>query len=83
MKPQLYVVEPRHKDGSLNVKDHDCFLAFKASGVTERFIVEYFFRHSEDTKELDKSVAHVQTASMETIYKWYNAKGWYIRPKTW
>jgi hypothetical protein len=80
---KLFVVEARHKDGTLNVKDYEVMFAFKASGVTERFIVEYFFRHTEDTKDIDKSVAHVQTASMETIYKWYNEKGWYIRPKTW
>ena len=65
---QVFVVEGRKPDGSLDVKNEPPFLY-----ATMRQLFDYYFRKHP---QADK-------AAQEEILKWYNSKGWYYRPKTW
>ena len=69
---KLFIVEPRNPDGSLNVKDHECFRKFSASGVTERDLFNYWFAENP----ADRS-------SWDKLRAFFKTKGWEIREKTW
>lgn len=69
-RKQLYVVEARHPDGSLNVKENT---PFNVSGVDEDTLFQYFFRNHPDRDGADWNDLGVYFAS----------KGWHIRRKTW
>lgn len=70
LRTTRYVVEARHPDGSLNVKE---FPPFAASGVGEDEIFQYFFRHHPDRNG----------AGWDEVRGYFAAKGWQIREKTW
>jgi hypothetical protein len=73
---QLYCVEPRAEDGSLDVRRIDGEFArnFPASGSTERSLVAYYFRHSGDARG---------SAPWGEIMDWFRKQGISVRPKYW
>ncbi len=80
--PQIYIVEPRNEDGSLNVKDPNrCFGTFSASGVSEDTIFKYYFRFHPCKCE-DKRFCRC-AASHEQVKEFFKTKGWIIREKNW
>lgn len=81
MSKQKYVVEPRTSEGKLDVKRLS-EIPFPVDGVTEEKLFDYYFRHYEGEKKYSE-FGYGETASQEDIKKWYESKGWYIRPKTW
>lgn len=72
---KMYVVEPRHPDGSLDVKriDGEFGSKYPASGITERKVFRYYF------------LAHPKArgASAAEVWEWYRAQGLCVRIKTW
>ena len=73
-----YVVEPRHDDGSLNVKHYNAkepksFI----TGATENEIFDYFFANNKDNPKFQHS------ASQKDVTAWYKEQGLTIRKKTW
>jgi hypothetical protein len=74
-----YVVEPRHDDGSLNVKrdynpnEPKSFI----TGATEDELFDYFFTNNKDNPKFQHS------AGWKDIVEWYKEQGLTIREKTW
>jgi hypothetical protein len=66
---QKYIVESRHPDGSLNVKDTTCPLLV----ATYNQICDVYFREHPEA----------DSTPQEAIKEYFNSKGWYFRPKTW
>lgn len=48
----------------------------------QQFGFDYYFKHQEGEKKYSEH-GYGEVASQEDIKKWYESKGWYIRPKTW
>lgn len=64
-----YMIEARHEDGSLNVKDNTCpFLI-----ATEDQLFKYYFSKVPDTR----------SASWGELREYFKSNGWYIRETTW
>lgn len=72
---KMYVVEPRHPDGSLDVKRIDGELGrkFPAGGVTEQTLFRYYFLAHPEAKN----------AGWVEVWEWYRAQGLCVRIKTW
>ena len=70
-----YVVEPRHEDGSLDVKriTGEFGRKYPASGNTERQLIDYYFRANPGP----------DSVGMDVIWAWYRAQGLCVRIKTW
>jgi hypothetical protein len=74
MRHQLFVVEPRNEDGSLNTKHYDPSEPKEfITGITEDGIFDFYFRHNKDK----------QSASQEEVAEWYRQRGLRYRRKTW
>jgi hypothetical protein len=63
-------MEKRTPDGQLDFSEPSAPM----SVCSEDEIAKYYFAHSGDTS---------YSASMETIYGWFKAKNFTVRPKTW
>jgi len=73
-REQLYVVEPRKPDGTLNARDnYACSLVYAIEGVTEHELFAPFF------------AAHPgrESASWDELRAWLESRGWYVREKYW
>ena len=67
---EVYVVEARNPDGTLNLKgEQPPFIT-----ATEDELFDLYFKHNPDG---------ASSVSLETIAKWYRSKGWVYRVKTW
>lgn len=74
MRRDVYVVEPRDKDGRLNVKyynpdDPKGFI----NGITEDDLFKWYFRLHPDA----------ETATMEELVAFLRERGLVMRKKTW
>jgi len=69
-----YVIEPRHEDGTLNVKSNhwgDNALTRFWNNATEDQIFQHYFRTNENA------------VSFQEVKEWYKKQGLSIRIKTW